>query len=97
MCLSIPSEILEIDEFNNALVQTLGVRRKVNLDLIDDSLQKGDYVLIHVGVAMEKIDKEAALESIKTYEEIVEKMNNEEIKSDEGDLGLNEFYRRIQK
>ncbi|AXP08772.1 HypC/HybG/HupF family hydrogenase formation chaperone [Campylobacter hepaticus] len=97
MCLSIPSEILEIDEFNNALVQTLGVRRKVNLDLIDESLQKGDYVLIHVGVAMEKIDKEAALESIKTYEEIVEKMNNEEIKSDEGDLGLNEFYRRIQK
>ncbi|MDX2330875.1 HypC/HybG/HupF family hydrogenase formation chaperone [Campylobacter hepaticus] len=97
MCLSIPSEILEIDEFNNALVQTLGVRRKVNLDLIDESLQKGDYVLIHVGVAMEKIDKEAALESIKTYEEIVQKMNNEEIKSDEGDLGLNEFYRRIQK
>lgn len=73
MCLSIPSEILEIDELNNALVQTLGVKRKVNLDLIDEPLQKGDYVLIHVGVAMEKIDKEAALESIKTYQEIVEK------------------------
>lgn len=93
MCLSIPSEILEIDELNNALVQTLGVKRKVNLDLIDEPLQKGDYVLIHVGVAMEKIDKEAALESIKTYQEIVEKMNSGEIKSDEGDSGLNEFYR----
>ncbi|EAK3911601.1 HypC/HybG/HupF family hydrogenase formation chaperone [Campylobacter coli] len=93
MCLSIPSEILEIDELNNALVQTLGVKRKVNLDLIDDPLQKGDYVLIHVGVAMEKIDKEAALESIKTYQEIVEKMNSGEIKSDEGDMGLNEFHR----
>ncbi|EAI6066271.1 HypC/HybG/HupF family hydrogenase formation chaperone [Campylobacter coli] len=93
MCLSIPSEILEIDELNNALVQTLGVKRKVNLDLIDESLKQGDYVLIHVGVAMEKIDKEAALESIKTYQEIVEKMNSGEIKSDEGDLGLNEFYR----
>ncbi|EAJ8232564.1 HypC/HybG/HupF family hydrogenase formation chaperone [Campylobacter coli] len=93
MCLSIPSEILEIDELNNALVQTLGVKRKVNLDLIDEPLQKGDYVLIHVGVAMEKIDKEAALESIKTYQEIVEKMNSGEIKSDEGDLGLNELYR----
>ncbi|HED6142648.1 TPA: HypC/HybG/HupF family hydrogenase formation chaperone [Campylobacter coli] len=93
MCLSIPSEILEIDELNNALVQTLGVKRKVNLDLIDESLKQGDYVLIHVGVAMEKIDKEAALESIKTYQEIVEKMNNGEIKSDEGDLGLNEFHR----
>ncbi len=93
MCLSIPSEILEIDELNNALVQTLGVKRKVNLDLIDEPLQKGDYVLIHVGVAMEKIDKEAALESIKTYQEIIEKMNSGEIKSDEGDLGLNEFHR----
>ncbi|EAI0948031.1 HypC/HybG/HupF family hydrogenase formation chaperone [Campylobacter coli] len=93
MCLSIPSEILEIDELNNALVQTLGVKRKVNLDLIDEPLQKGDYVLIHVGVAMEKIDKEAALESIKTYQEIVEKMNSGEIKSDEGDSGLNEFHR----
>ncbi len=93
MCLSIPSEILEIDEFNNALVQTLGVKRKVNLDLIDEPLAKGDYVLIHVGVAMEKIDKVAAIESIKTYQEIVEKMNSGEIKSDEGDLGLNEFHR----
>ncbi|EIY7314509.1 HypC/HybG/HupF family hydrogenase formation chaperone [Campylobacter jejuni] len=93
MCLSIPSEILEIDELNNALVQTLGVKRKVNLDLIDEHLKQGDYVLIHVGVAMEKIDKEAALESIKTYQEIVEKMNSGEIKSDEGDLGLNEFHR----
>ena len=93
MCLSIPSEILEIDELNNALVQTLGVKRKVNLDLIDEPLKQGDYVLIHVCVAMEKIDKEAALESIKTYQEIVEKMNSGEIKSDEGDLGLNEFHR----
>ncbi|ECL2683699.1 TPA: HypC/HybG/HupF family hydrogenase formation chaperone [Campylobacter jejuni] len=93
MCLSIPSEILEIDELNNALVQTLGVKRKVNLDLIDEPLKQSDYVLIHVGVAMEKIDKEAALESIKTYQEIVEKMNSGEIKSDEGDLGLNEFHR----
>ncbi|ARJ57073.1 HypC/HybG/HupF family hydrogenase formation chaperone [Campylobacter cuniculorum] len=93
MCLSIPSEILEIDEFNNALVQTLGVKRKVNLDLIDEPLQKGDFVLIHVGVAMEKIDKESATQSIKTYQEIVQKMQSGEISSDEGDLGLNEFHR----
>lgn len=63
------------------------------MDFIDEPLKQGDYVLIHVGVAMEKIDKEAALESIKTYQEIVEKMNSGEIKSDEGDLGLNEFHR----
>lgn len=93
MCLSIPSEILEIDEFNNALVQTLGVKRKVNLDLISEPLQKGDFVLIHVGVAMEKIDKESATKSIKTYEDIVEKMKSGEIATNEGDLGFNEFHR----
>lgn len=93
MCLSIPSEILEIDEFNNALVQTLGVKRKVNLDLISEPLQKGDFVLIHVGVAMEKIDKELAQQSLKVYEEIVDKMQNEEISLEDGDLGLNEFHR----
>ena len=75
MCLSIPSEILEIDEFNNALVSTLGVKRKVNLDLIGEKCQIGDFVLIHVGVAMEKLDKELALESIKIYQEMVDKMD----------------------
>lgn len=93
MCLSIPSKILEIDELNNALVDTLGVKRKVNLDLIGEPLKEGDFVLIHVGVAMEKIDQEAALLSIKTYQEIVDKMQNGEIKTDEGDMGLNEFHR----
>lgn len=93
MCLSIPSEILEIDEYNNALVQTLGVKRRVNLDLIDQPLEVGDYILIHVGVAMEKIDKESAKESIKMYQEIVDKMQSGEIDLNEGDLGLNEFHR----
>lgn len=93
MCLSIPSEILEIDELNNALVQTLGVKRRVSLDLISKPCKVGDFVLIHVGVAMEKIDKEFALESIKTYKGIVEAMQNGDIAENEGDLGLNEFYR----
>ncbi|EAH6236053.1 HypC/HybG/HupF family hydrogenase formation chaperone [Campylobacter upsaliensis] len=93
MCLSIPSKILEIDELNNALVDTLGVKRKVNLDLISEPLKEGDFILIHVGVAMEKIDQEAALLSIKTYQEIVDKMQSGEIKTDEGDMGLNEFHR----
>ncbi|ELD4954334.1 HypC/HybG/HupF family hydrogenase formation chaperone [Campylobacter upsaliensis] len=93
MCLSIPSKILEIDELNNALVDTLGVKRKVNLDLIGEPLKEGDFILIHVGVAMEKIDQEAALLSIKTYQEIVDKMQSGEIKTDEGDMGLNEFHR----
>lgn len=88
MCLSIPSKIISIDELNSAVVDTMGVKRQVSLDLIGDDLKVGEYVLIHVGFAMQKIDEEEALLSIKTYEEIVKAMENGEIDEDEGDLGL---------
>ena len=78
MCLSIPSQIEEIDENNIALVDTMGVKRKVSLDLIDEPVEVGDFVLIHVGFAMNKIDKERALDSLELYKEIVQKMEEEE-------------------
>lgn len=95
MCLSIPSRVVEIDEFNNAKVETLGVFRKVSLDLVPEDVSVGDYILIHVGFAMGKIDEKEALQSLELYEEIVKKMQSGEISQDEGDLGLNEFNRRI--
>ena len=42
--------------------------------LIDQDVVVGDYVLIHIGFAMNKIDEEDALESLKVYEEIIQKM-----------------------
>ena len=48
MCLSIPSKVISIDENNFAIVETLGVKRGVSLDLIADPVSVGDYVLIHV-------------------------------------------------
>ncbi|QKG29279.1 HypC/HybG/HupF family hydrogenase formation chaperone [Campylobacter sp. RM16187] len=88
MCLSIPSKVLEIDENNVALVETLGVTRRVSLDLISDTVKVGEYVLIHVGYAMEKIDTKFALESLEIYKKIAEDMANGEIDEDEGDMGL---------
>ena len=61
MCLSIPSKVIEIDENNVATVETLGVTRKVSLDLISEEVKVGEYVLIHVGYAMQKIDTQFAL------------------------------------
>lgn len=78
MCLSIPSKVVEIDEDNIATVDTMGIRRKVSLDLMGDDLHIGDYVLIHVGYAMSKIDEEDALESLKLYREIIEQLEDEE-------------------
>ena len=84
MCLSIPSKVVEIDENNMATVDTMGVRRKVTLDLINEKVEIGDFVLIHVGFAMNKISKEEAQQSIDTYNEIVAAMNSGEIDEEEG-------------
>lgn len=88
MCLSIPSKVISIDENNFAIVDTMGVRRGVSLDLIAEPVAVGDYVLIHVGFAMEKIDTQYALESLKIYEQIANDMQNGKILADEGDMGL---------
>ena len=56
MCLSIPSKIKSIDtEMNTCVVDTMGVERSASLDLIDQDVKIGDYVLIHIGFAMNKI------------------------------------------
>ena len=75
MCLSIPSKVIEIDEKNVATVETLGVTRKVSLDLISEEVKVGEYVLIHVGYAMQKIDTQFALESLEVYQKIADDMN----------------------
>jgi len=80
MCLSIPSKVVSIDkEKNTAVVDTMGVKREAGLDLMEEgSVNIDDYVLIHVGFVMNKIDEEDALESLKVYNEILEKMDEEE-------------------
>ena len=75
MCLSIPPKVIEIDENNVATVETLGVTRKVSLDLISEEVKVGEYVLIHVGYAMQKIDTQFALESLEVYQKIAEDMD----------------------
>ena len=80
MCLSIPSKVVKIDkERNVAVVDTMGVTREAGLELVEaEDVKIGDYVLLHIGFVMSKIDEEDALESLKVYNEILEKMDEEE-------------------
>jgi len=80
MCLSIPSKVVEIDLDNNrAVVDTLGVSREAGLDLMaENDIKVGDYVLLHIGFIMNKIDKEDALASIETYKEILALIDEED-------------------
>ena len=69
MCLAIPGKIIEIDSQNRnqAVVDVVGVRRKVDLGLLqDDPPVPGDWVLIHVGFAMSKISEADAAEQMET-------------------------------
>ena len=67
MCLAIPGQIVEmIPGFSNrALVEVLGVRRGVDVSLVEpEGIAAGDWVLIHVGFAMSKIREADALEQL---------------------------------
>ncbi len=74
MCLAIPSKVIAIND-NVALLETLGVQREASLDLMGESVKVGDYVLLHIGYVMGKIDEKEALESIELYQEMIAKMN----------------------
>lgn len=82
MCLSIPSKVVKISEDQTmCTVDTMGVQRDANLMMMgDDNVKVGDYVLLHIGFVMNKIDDEEALASIDTYKEILELMDEEERK-----------------
>ncbi|HKC89146.1 MAG TPA: HypC/HybG/HupF family hydrogenase formation chaperone [Blastocatellia bacterium] len=69
MCLAIPGRIIEmVDEANGiAKVDVSGVRRNVNIALLDGA-GVGDYVLIHVGFALSKVDEKEAEETLRTLQ-----------------------------
>ena len=69
MCLAIPGKIIEVSSDNRdmALVDVVGVRRKIDLGLLQDDLPvPGDWVLIHVGFAMSKISEQDAADQMNT-------------------------------
>ena len=80
MCLSIPSKVVKIDKKNEvATVDTMGVQREASLSLMSqEDIHVGDYVLLHIGFVMNKIDETEALESLELYREIIDAMNEED-------------------
>lgn len=70
MCLGIPAKITNI-EGKMATADVGGVKRSISLQLIDEA-KIGDYVILHAGFAIEKIDEKEARETLKILEEIGE-------------------------
>lgn len=76
MCLAIPSKIIEIEGFR-AVVDVYGARREVNLMLLPEDVSLGDYVLVHAGFAIQKVEYDAAQESLKLIGPIIEETARE--------------------
>jgi hydrogenase expression/formation protein HypC len=80
MCLGIPGQIIElVDEANQiAKVEVSGVRRNINVALLaDEGIGPGDWVLIHVGFAMSKIDEQEAHETLRVLRQMGEAFDEE--------------------
>lgn len=68
MCLSIPGKIITIDK-DSAQVSVGGTIVKVGMQMIDN-VKEGDYVLVHAGFALQKIDEKEALETLQLFREM---------------------------
>ncbi|MGD1806871.1 HypC/HybG/HupF family hydrogenase formation chaperone [Dapis sp. BLCC M126] len=82
MCLGIPGQITEITDAERklAIVSISGVKREVNIACIVDEEHPvesciGDWVLVHVGFAMNRLDEEEATETLKLLQEVAAVMN----------------------
>jgi len=69
MCLAIPVQITELMDNDRALASAGGVVREIGTALVDD-LQVGDYVILHVGYALSKLDEQEALQTLQTMEQM---------------------------
>ncbi len=69
MCLAVPSKVLEING-KEAVVDFGGVKRSVRMDLVDSKV--GDYVIVHAGYAIQTMDEEDAMESLRYWKELLE-------------------------
>ena len=69
MCLAIPAQLVEIREADIGVVDLSGVRKEVSLALVD-GVAVGDYVIVHVGFALQKLDAEEAEKTLRLFAEI---------------------------
>ena len=67
MCLAIPSKIIKVEN-NMAVIDVDGVRRECSLLLVEDA-REGEYVIVHAGFAISKIDEDAARETLALLKE----------------------------
>lgn len=69
MCLAIPAQVVELREGDSAVVDLAGVRKEISLSLVDN-VAVGDYVIVHVGYALNKLDPDEAAKTLALFAEL---------------------------
>ncbi len=69
MCLGIPARVVEINDFQEGKVDYLGTKVKTNFSLLEN-IKPGDWVIVHAGFAITKLDEEEAQETLSLLREI---------------------------
>ena len=68
MCLAIPARVVDLPEAGTALVDVGGVQKRISLALVED-VERGDYVIVHVGYALTKLDPHEAQRTLQIFAE----------------------------
>ncbi len=74
MCIAVPAEVVEIKEGNIGVVDYGDLRQEVRLDLVDVSI--GEFVLVHVGFAIQKLSREEGLETREIFRQVYAAMED---------------------
>ncbi|HTY04692.1 MAG TPA: HypC/HybG/HupF family hydrogenase formation chaperone [Rhodocyclaceae bacterium] len=71
MCLAIPARVVEVGPADRAVVDLGGVQKEISTALID-GVAVGDYVIVHVGFALQKLDEEEAAKTLALFDEMAQ-------------------------
>lgn len=76
MCLAIPAQVIEVLEYDQAIVDMGGVRKPISTVLLEE-VAVGDYVIVHVGYALNRLDPDEAAETLRLFAEMAEVISDE--------------------
>lgn len=82
MCLGVPGKVIEVAG-NVATVDFWGVRRQVQLDVIDEPVAPGDYILNHVGFAIRRIPESEIAETLALYEQLIKQAEQDDLMAED--------------
>jgi hydrogenase expression/formation protein HypC len=82
MCLGVPGKVIEVAG-NVATVDFWGVRRQVQLDVIDEPVAPGDYILNHVGFAIRRIPESEIGETLALYEQLIKQAEQDDLMAED--------------